>query len=59
MHLHPGASATQEELTEFARGRLASYKVPSQVFISEQPLPRNATNKILKRELKEALLAAG
>jgi acyl-CoA synthetase (AMP-forming)/AMP-acid ligase II len=59
VHLHPGASATAEELTGFARERLAAYKVPSKVVISEQPLPRNATNKILKRELKEGLLAAG
>jgi acyl-CoA synthetase (AMP-forming)/AMP-acid ligase II len=59
VHLHPGATATEEDLVDFARQRLASYKVPSQVFISEQPLPRNATNKILKRELKEALVAAG
>jgi hypothetical protein len=27
------------------------------VFFSDQPLPRNATNKVLKRELKERLLA--
>ena len=59
VHLHPGATATEEDLVDFARRRLASYKVPSQVFISEQPLPRNATNKILKRELKEGLVAAG
>ena len=59
VHLHPGATATEEDLVDFARRRLASYKVPSQVFISEQPLPRNATNKILKRQLKEGLVAAG
>ena len=59
VYLHPGASVTEEDLAEFARDRLASYKVPSRVFINEQPLPRNATNKILKRELKAALLASG
>jgi acyl-CoA synthetase (AMP-forming)/AMP-acid ligase II len=59
VHLHDDASASEDELVAFARGRLATYKVPSRVFISEQPLPRNATNKILKRQLKEALLAAG
>ncbi len=59
VHLHPGASASEDDLIAFARSRLAAYKVPTKVFISEQPLPRNATNKILKRELKEGLLAAG
>ncbi len=58
VHLHEGASATEEEIIEFARSRLASYKVPTRVFISEQPLPRNATNKVLKRDIKAALLAA-
>jgi acyl-CoA synthetase (AMP-forming)/AMP-acid ligase II len=57
VHLHPDASADEGSLIDFARGRLAAYKVPTRVFISEQPLPRNATNKILKRELKEGLLA--
>ena len=56
VHLHLHAKVSEEELMEFARGRLASYKVPSRVFFSEQALPRNATNKILKRELKESLL---
>ena len=56
VHLHLHAKVSEEELMEFARSRLASYKVPSRVFFSEQALPRNATNKILKRELKESLL---
>jgi acyl-CoA synthetase (AMP-forming)/AMP-acid ligase II len=58
VHLHPGATADEDSLVEFARSRLAAYKVPTKVFISDQPLPRNATNKILKRELKEGLLAS-
>ena len=31
--------------------------VPVRIFFSEQELPRNATNKVLKREIKAALLA--
>jgi steroid-24-oyl-CoA synthetase len=58
VHLHPGAAATEQELIDFARSRLAAYKVPTRVFISERELPRNATNKVLKRELKETLLAS-
>lgn len=58
VHLHRGMSLEEAELIAFARDRLAGYKVPTRVFFSEQELPRNATNKVLKRELKAGLLAA-
>ena len=58
VHLHEGASLSEEELVDFAKSRLAGYKIPSRVFFSERELPRNATNKVLKREIKEALLAS-
>ncbi len=57
VHLHPGQALDEAQLLDFARSRLAAYKVPSRVFFLEQPLPRNATNKVLKRELKAQLLA--
>jgi acyl-CoA synthetase (AMP-forming)/AMP-acid ligase II len=56
VHLHPGAALSEDEFVEFARAQLAGYKVPTKVFFSEQPLPRNATNKLLKRDIKAALL---
>jgi len=50
VQLAPGASATPDELTAFARARLARYKVPEQLaFVAV--LPRNAMGKVLKREL--------
>ena len=52
VHLHVQASLDTDKLLEYARAKLASYKVPSQVFFSEEPLPRNATNKVLKPVLK-------
>ena len=58
VHLHRGMALEEAELIAFARDRLAGYKVPTRVFFSEQELPRNATNKVLKRELKAGLLAA-
>jgi fatty-acyl-CoA synthase len=49
--LRTGASATEEELREFARGLLARFKVPSAVhFVSE--LPKTATGKIQKFVLR-------
>jgi acyl-CoA synthetase (AMP-forming)/AMP-acid ligase II len=49
--LHPGAELSEEALQEHVRGHLARYKVPREVVFVEQ-LPRNATGKILKRELR-------
>lgn len=46
-----GASATAEELTEFARARLAHFKVPRHFsFVAE--LPKTATGKIQKYVLR-------
>lgn len=49
--LRPGAQVTQTEIIAFARDRLAHYKCPTSVVFTED-LPRNASGKILKRELR-------
>ena len=50
--LRPGATATDGELTAWARGRLANYKVPRHWrFVSG--LPRNASGKVIKSVLRE------
>jgi acyl-CoA synthetase (AMP-forming)/AMP-acid ligase II len=49
--LRPGMSATPEELIEFARTKLARYKCPSSIDFVEA-LPRNASGKILKKDLR-------
>ncbi len=50
--LREGETATAEEIMEFCRGRLAGYKRPRSVdFIAA--LPRNASGKILKKDLRE------
>ena len=47
------ASLTEQELQEYLKGRLAKYKIPEFVeFV--QDLPRNATGKILKKEIRQA-----
>jgi long-chain acyl-CoA synthetase len=57
--LTPGSALTEEALREHVTGRLASFKVPVRIEIRSEPLPRNANGKILKRDLKESLAAAG
>jgi fatty-acyl-CoA synthase len=50
--LKPGQSASEAEMIEFVRGRLAHYKVPKTIeFLAE--LPKSGTGKILKRVLRE------
>ena len=46
------AEASEEELLEHCRGRLARYKVPKRVRFVES-LPRNALDKVVKSELLE------
>jgi len=50
--LKPGEIATSEEIIEYCRARMSSFKRPrSVVFVDE--LPRNPMGKILKRVLRE------
>jgi long-chain acyl-CoA synthetase len=52
VHLAPGTTASEEELKEWVRARLASFKVPVRIIFSEETLPRNANGKIMKSELR-------
>lgn len=54
--VHLVAPATEEELIAFAKEHLAGFKVPAKVIVTADPLPRNATNKVLKAVLKKAIL---
>jgi acyl-CoA synthetase (AMP-forming)/AMP-acid ligase II len=49
--LSPGATATEEALTQFVGERLADYKKPKSVDFVEE-LPKNAYGKVLRRELR-------
>ncbi|GAB2627428.1 long-chain fatty acid--CoA ligase [Prescottella soli] len=48
--LKPGGTATADDLTEFAKLRVAAYKYPRYVVLVDA-LPKGATGKILKREI--------
>ncbi len=48
----PGTSPDPDDIIAFARGRIAAFKAPKSIdFIAA--LPRNASGKILRRELRE------
>jgi len=53
--LKRGATVTVEELQAHVRERLAPFKVPTLVTFSTEQLPRSATGKMLKRELRASL----
>ena len=57
IELKEGAQASAEELADFARARLAAYKVPRR--FSFGPLPRTATGKIQKFILRQKVLQDG
>ena len=48
----PGSELTETALTQYCRARIAGYKVPRDVVFAAT-LPRTATGKVLKRELRE------
>jgi acyl-CoA synthetase (AMP-forming)/AMP-acid ligase II len=52
VHLKKGEQLDGEELRAFLGGRLAKFKVPEQVIVSSEPLPRLGTGKIDRRALK-------
>lgn len=50
----PQSLLSEEDLIHFSRARLASYKVPRVIYFVDH-LPRNAANKLLRRELRSLL----
>ncbi len=57
VQLRRGSAVDADELKRHVAERLAAFKVPSYVWFRDEPLPRNPAGKILKRDLREDLLA--
>jgi fatty-acyl-CoA synthase len=55
--LKPGGKVSPSELIEFCRGRLSHYKCPRAVEFVDN-LPKTATGKVLKKNLRRAFAAA-
>ena len=55
--LRQGVELSDVELQEFVGERLASFKVPTHLSFTTVQLPRNASGKILKRELRDSIVA--
>ncbi|HZQ87980.1 MAG TPA: long-chain-fatty-acid--CoA ligase [Acidimicrobiales bacterium] len=50
--LKEGESATERELQDWARERIAGFKVPKSVEFRAEPLPLSGAMKVLKRQLR-------
>jgi long-chain acyl-CoA synthetase len=59
VQVKPEMSVTQDELRRFVAQKLAAFKVPVEVQIQSEPLPRNANGKIMKSELRGRFTARG
>ncbi|MCA8901629.1 MAG: acyl--CoA ligase [Hyphomonas sp.] len=53
--LKPGQKLSDEDVRGYCAGIMAKHKVPRYVWIQDEPLPRNASGKFLKRDLRERL----
>ena len=54
VHPKPGAELSPEDVIDFAKERLAAFKVPARVWISADPLPKLGSAKIDKPSLRAA-----
>jgi len=55
--LHEGVSASEADLIDWSREKLAGYKRPRTItFLTDSEMPRTATGKNLHRELRERLM---
>ena len=50
--LRPGVDLDLVAIVAYCRAELADYKVPKRVVVSDAPLPRGMSGKVLKRELR-------
>jgi long-chain acyl-CoA synthetase len=55
--LETGATLDETAVREHCRGRLAAYKVPRRVVVVDE-LPKSLIGKVLRRQVRDALIAA-
>jgi acyl-CoA synthetase (AMP-forming)/AMP-acid ligase II len=54
----PGVELTAADIQTFLGKDLAAYKVPSKIWFRTEPIPRNASGKFLKRDVRKEILGA-
>ena len=56
--VRPGARVSPDELIVHCRGRIAGYKVPHEIEVRSEPLPKSGAGKVLKNRLREPFWAS-
>ena len=51
--LKPGKTATETEISSFLEEKIAKYKIPSYIWFQEKELPRIASGKTAKKQMRE------
>ena len=55
IYLSPGQTANADEIRDHLLNQLAKFKIPRYIWFTDTALPRNASGKFLKRELRQTL----
>ena len=55
IHLNSGQSVSADEVRTHLRALIAAPKIPRYIWFTDDPLPRNASGKFLKRALRDSL----
>ena len=58
IYLSPDQTANADEIRDHLLNQLAKFKIPRYIWFTDTALPRNASGKFLKRELRETLKVA-
>ena len=51
----PGSALSGDDLRAHCEGRLARHKIPRYFWLGSEALPKNASGKFLKRQLRDEL----
>ena len=51
--LKPGQTVTEAEVSSFLEEKIAKFKIPSHMWIQEEELPRIASGKTAKKQMRE------
>ncbi|HEX4980601.1 MAG TPA: hypothetical protein VFV63_02840 [Ilumatobacteraceae bacterium] len=54
--MKPGSELDEDGLRQFLAERIAKHKIPARIWFRAEQLPRNASGKFLKRELRAQLV---
>ncbi len=54
--LRDGGDLTHDQLSSFLAERIAKFKIPTTVWFRTEQLPRNASGKFIKRDLRQELI---